>query len=257
MAYSTPVGYAGGMPRRPQPDQGEDTEAQRLWELLTTAREHGEEVEQALAPLARAVELGARLQHSVPLRESRRRVPEPAQESTEARAVVASRLREARATAAWTQATLADAMGRLGFPWARITVAEIEGLRRAVSIEELLGLAILFGKPLVSFIIPAAAERIRVGELELRQEEVDELVVGPEGVGSGETSWELPRRLAGVLDELGDWRPAPDYWRAVLRYETDVIYDREALRREPDVSQEQPAAKKGEVGKKRVPGRRR
>ena len=55
---------------------------------------------------------------------------------------IAGRVRELRTERRLSQAQLAEAMAELGFGWSRMTVTEVEGARRrAVSVEELLGLA--------------------------------------------------------------------------------------------------------------------
>jgi transcriptional regulator with XRE-family HTH domain len=61
--------------------------------------------------------------------------------------VVADRVRSHRERLQWTQDELAAQMSLIGFNWNRVTVAEAEGKGRGrrVTVEELLGLAALFG----------------------------------------------------------------------------------------------------------------
>jgi transcriptional regulator with XRE-family HTH domain len=58
---------------------------------------------------------------------------------------VATNVRSRRAQAGRSQAELADAMRHLGHRWNRATVAAVEGNTRSVSVDELLGLALVFG----------------------------------------------------------------------------------------------------------------
>jgi transcriptional regulator with XRE-family HTH domain len=175
------------------------------------------ELQRALEPVAQAIDHASKLIHPA-LRQRRSRIgqPDEPEETTDSlRPVVADAVREARETAAWTQAALAEAMGRLGFGWQRVTVAEVESLRRYVSIEELIGLAILFGRPAVSFMIPRSNLRLQLtDDLLLTDHDVDELLTGAEGVNDGGLHWHLPRQLASqdVDDVESDWRPARDYW---------------------------------------------
>lgn len=74
---------------------------------------------------------------------------------------VGRRVRALRTDRGWTQQQLADEMERLGFPWKRITVAEVEGVRRrSVSVDELLGLALLFREPVPGFLLLAPGEEL-------------------------------------------------------------------------------------------------
>lgn len=68
--------------------------------------------------------------------------------------LAAQRVEELRAEAGCTQRLLADEMSRLGFNWSRETVAQIKGGRRRVFIGELIGLSIVFGEPVSTFLIP-------------------------------------------------------------------------------------------------------
>jgi hypothetical protein len=56
-------------------------------------------------------------------------------------------------------------MGHLGFTWRRITVAETEGARqRSVSIEELLGLALVFREPLARLLLISPGEELALAD---------------------------------------------------------------------------------------------
>lgn len=157
--------------------------------------------------------------------------------------VIADRLRRRRLEAGWTQADLADAMTRLGFSWKRITVAEVEAGARApedtgpsregrrVSLEELLGLAILYGEPLLKLLLPGPAEFLVLPKRTLHNQEalaaisgnapsrtlrpdlVVTLMLGENGaIGDGGDNWGAARRAALLEDGEDDWRPAKDLW---------------------------------------------
>ena len=83
--------------------------------------------------------------------------------------VIATNLRTLRLEKGLTQAQLAEEMQARGFDWKRITVAEIEAgadrdpdeerkAARKVSLEELLVLAVYFGKPMVELLLPSEHE---------------------------------------------------------------------------------------------------
>lgn len=137
---------------------------------------------------------------------------------------ISDHIRQLRKEAGWTQAELADAMAQLGFRWRRVTVAEVETagmaeaeeLRRSprrVNWEELLGLAALFGEPMVKFLLPKD-NYLDFPTGEVSPEDVEELVIGKGGtVGDGGASWETAGRVCG--DSIGgaEKRPAVALWR--------------------------------------------
>jgi transcriptional regulator with XRE-family HTH domain len=130
--------------------------------------------------------------------------------------VVARRIGQLReqAGADWTQARLAQAMNDLGFAWQRITVAEVEGGARKVTLEELLGLAALYGVPLVTFLLPKDSESVqfpRIGRIEPAA--VRELILGADSEASqGGQDWKAAADLAGAIPGEQDWRPARNLW---------------------------------------------
>jgi len=124
--------------------------------------------------------------------------------------VIASHVRGHRQAAGWTQERLAEAMSRLGFGWKRLTVVEVEGTARKASLEEVLGLSILFGVPVVQFLLPADTQDIALPNGHaLDSGTVAELVAGGPLATPDPATWKAARRaaLVGVDD---DWRPAPD-----------------------------------------------
>jgi transcriptional regulator with XRE-family HTH domain len=131
-------------------------------------------------------------------------------------ALIAENLRNLRDDAQWTQSQIANAMARAGFDWKRITVAEVEGGTRRVSLEELCGLAALFAVPVLSMLLPATDESGWVeinGSLEVRPQILRELVLGRGGaVGEGGTRWRAPATILRNF-EGDDPRPATDLWR--------------------------------------------
>jgi transcriptional regulator with XRE-family HTH domain len=130
--------------------------------------------------------------------------------------LIAENLRNLRDDARWTQGQLANAMTRVGFDWKRITVAEVEGGTRRVSLEELCGLAALFAVPVLSMLLPATDESgwVEINDsIDVRPQILRELVLGRGGgVGEGGTRWRAP---ATILLNLAsdDRRPATDLWR--------------------------------------------
>ena len=119
------------------------------------------------------------------------------------------RIKELRAEAGWTQASLADAM-KPYFKWTRITVAEIETETRRLTLEELLLLAALFGEPMVSFLIPTDNTWLEPPSRDIYPDHLREMVLGAAGsVGSGGSSWKAASQVA--TDPAP--RPAADLWR--------------------------------------------
>jgi transcriptional regulator with XRE-family HTH domain len=121
-----------------------------------------------------------------------------------------ARLKEHRAGAGWTQARLAEAMAQLGFQWSRQQVAEVEAGTRRVTDRELLGLAALYGVPVLAFLRPADDEWVEfpgVGSL-------DPGVVRELLSGEGGPDWEAARGVCLAPAGEEDWRPAPDLWKA-------------------------------------------
>jgi len=122
--------------------------------------------------------------------------------------VVARRLQEHRKEATLTQANLASAMQWCGFDkWTRVTVAEVEGGARKVSLDELLALASLYSVPMVDFMLPRHRESVRSHLGEANSSVIRAMVVGP----SDGPDW-APARALTFGDEGEDWRPAHRLW---------------------------------------------
>jgi transcriptional regulator with XRE-family HTH domain len=135
--------------------------------------------------------------------------------------VVARSVKWVRESARITQQQLADDMGRLGFVnWKRITVAEVESGKRRLSVEEMIGIAVLFDVP-VAYLMAGfrGDEVVALNErLLLTPSQAQELITG-EPVESG---WLWGLRLkataAGraIATQFGipgedDWRPCSEY----------------------------------------------
>jgi transcriptional regulator with XRE-family HTH domain len=123
--------------------------------------------------------------------------------------IVADNLRRLRNDAGWTQAQLAEAMSGVGYDWKRITVAEVEGATRKVSLEELLALAALYGVPMATLLVPGVDYLRWAGGRSLSPEDVRDLVLGTGArIGDHGPDWGPAMRATGVT--VGeDWRPAP------------------------------------------------
>src|SRR4051794_35558476 len=69
--------------------------------------------------------------------------------------VIALRMRELRTKRGWSAQELADQMVKVGIPWQRPVVANLEtGRRRTVSVEELLALAYVFNVAPIHLLVP-------------------------------------------------------------------------------------------------------
>jgi transcriptional regulator with XRE-family HTH domain len=120
---------------------------------------------------------------------------------------VGENVRRLRDEAAMTQAELAEVMSDLGFDWKRITVAEAERGSRRLQLEELLGLAALFGQPMSWLLEPAVAGHVRlVGDRSLDAALVRDLVRG--ATFDGDPEWPSARDAIGIAQDEPDWRPA-------------------------------------------------
>ena len=128
--------------------------------------------------------------------------------------IIGANLKEMRVEAGWSQERLAEAVAREGYPWKRITCAEVEAGTRRLSLEELLTLAALFAEPLLSFL---RVQDDTVLELPMgvgKSEVVLELLVGAGGkVGRGGVAWNAPARILQAQKGKGAERPAADWWR--------------------------------------------
>ncbi len=132
--------------------------------------------------------------------------------------LIARHIRQAREDSGWTQEQLAAAMREAGHAWQRVTVAEVEGGGRRVSLEELLALAILFGVPMVRFLLPGQGDFIRLpegarGYRTLGDDTVAMLMLGPDSeLGAVDLTWERPALIAKASGGRPEWRPAPAMW---------------------------------------------
>jgi hypothetical protein len=81
-------------------------------------------------------------------------------ESRHIQDALAQHIREHRNDRLWRQEDLAMKMMLLGFPWNRMTVAEIETRRRRVSLEEWLALAVIFEVAAIELIQSADGKEI-------------------------------------------------------------------------------------------------
>ena len=116
--------------------------------------------EAAFAKARRALDRAFKAADRARKEEARRR--ERGAEPVDLSAVVARRLRDQRERDGMTQARLAEDLRARGFGWSRVTVAEVEGGSRKVTLEELLSLAEYFDVPMASLLLPIDGEVVAV-----------------------------------------------------------------------------------------------
>ena len=99
--------------------------------------------------------------------------------------LLAARIRELRQARHMSQASLAGAMMRLGFPWHQSTVYRIEFGHQAVRADELAGIAAIFGLPAGDLYTggEGAADRAALLERALREQIAAEILSGTRNTG--------------------------------------------------------------------------
>jgi DNA-binding XRE family transcriptional regulator len=129
--------------------------------------------------------------------------------------LIARNVAKLRREAGWTQEQLASAMSRLDFSWQRVTVAEIETRDRRMTLEEVVGLSVLFALPVIQLLQPDETSVIDWPTGALTAHAVMQLFVGSGGVmGHGGVAWKAASKVAGVPSGRNDFRPAADLWRS-------------------------------------------
>jgi transcriptional regulator with XRE-family HTH domain len=127
--------------------------------------------------------------------------------------ILGENLKALRTESGWSQDRLANAMAALGFKWKRVTCAEVEGTSRRLGLDELMGLAALFGVPAVQLMVPSEGTALDWVNRDLVADEVKDLLVGHGGVlGEGGSNWSAALTALGPLAGK-DERPAADLWR--------------------------------------------
>jgi transcriptional regulator with XRE-family HTH domain len=139
--------------------------------------------------------------------------------------VISRAMRQLRDAAGLTQQQVADLMGRAGFVnWKRITVAECESGKRAVSTEELIAVAALFDVPVCYLLTALAADEVlEVNErLTLTAAQAQELIAD-ERVEDGWLGIRLSPTISGPIvlgdDEADPWRPS--VWESPWVHESE------------------------------------
>ena len=124
-------------------------------------------------------------------------------------AMVADKVRRLYEGSGWTQAQLAECMSSMGFSWKRVTVAEVVGNARKVTMEELLGLASAFGVPMFALLLPEEGDYVKFpDQRSLSPDTVSALMLGTGGMlGEGGANWPAASEVAGVA---AGKRPAKD-----------------------------------------------
>jgi hypothetical protein len=131
--------------------------------------------------------------------------------------IIGANIKALRDEADWTQERLAEAMAHQGFPWKRITCAEVEASSRRVSLEEVLTLAALFAEPAITFLLPDDTIALDLPERDVLPDAVIELLLGLGGqVGRGGVAWRAPARALRRDKEKSVERPAVSLWRQRL-----------------------------------------
>jgi transcriptional regulator with XRE-family HTH domain len=74
--------------------------------------------------------------------------------------LVGAHVRRLRGEQGLTQEDVSEGMVERGFGWTRVTVAEIEGGNRRITLDEWLGLAVVLAVPAISLLIPE--DRVRI-----------------------------------------------------------------------------------------------
>jgi transcriptional regulator with XRE-family HTH domain len=128
--------------------------------------------------------------------------------------IIGANIRALRDEAQWSKEQVAKAMERLGFAWKRLTVTEVEGAYRRLSLEELLAIAALFAVPAIKLLLPDARTALDWPLRALYPPVVHELFLGRGGtVGDGGVRWRAPVVALGGPTAKDDFRPAADLWR--------------------------------------------
>jgi len=141
--------------------------------------------------------------------------------------IVAANLKRLRLDSGTTQANLAGMMERFGFSWTRVTVAEVEGCKRKVSLDELTATAALYGVPLVQLLLPRPSQRLRFpgGRTVEPQDLIAMVTGGGYDVDSARGSWAPALGISGVRPWEDDWRPAPQLPELVHPWEHGRLLD--------------------------------
>jgi len=127
--------------------------------------------------------------------------------------ILGENVKALRNESGWSQERLANAMSALGFKWKRVTCAEVEGTSRRLGLDELMGLAALFGVPAVQMMLPSDGTTLDWINRDLSTEEVKDLFVGHKGtIGEGGAHWSAALIAVGSLTGENE-RPAADLWR--------------------------------------------
>jgi len=128
--------------------------------------------------------------------------------------IIGDNVRVLREEAEWSQEQLALAMERAGFAWKRLTVTQVEGTSRRLSLEELLAIAALFAVPAIKLMLPDERTALEWPNSDLQAAAVHELFLGRGGsVGEGGVRWRVPIAALGGPADARDYRPAVDLWR--------------------------------------------
>lgn len=94
------------------------------------------------------------------------------------RSALGANIRRLRTERGWSQEALAEEMTRAGFDWSRVTVAQSEneaGRSRRVTVEELIGLALVLRRSVLSLLGPGP---IAVGDTWQSRDDLIALLVG-------------------------------------------------------------------------------
>jgi len=142
--------------------------------------------------------------------------------------VVARSLKHLREAAELTQEALAELMRRIGFVgWKRITVAEAEGGKRKLTIEEMMGVAVLFDVP-VAYLLTGLYpdEAVVLNERHTLTPAQAQGLIADTPLDEAWAGVRLSPLAAGAsfVGEDFDWRPAREgpLWSNVVQDEDGV-----------------------------------
>ena len=126
--------------------------------------------------------------------------------------IIAGNVRRLRLEAGWTQQQIADAMAVIGFGWGRETSVEVERTGRKMQLEEVVGIAALFGVPVLDILLPDDDTALDLPRTNIDRAQLCEMILGRGGeMGEGGPDWIAAVSVLGAGRAVE--RPAVDLWQ--------------------------------------------